>query len=108
MAKITACTPRTAAAAGGLAAETRSASTKTAVVTHAANLGPRTSTRSRCTVVLLLGTVLLLKNSRCAEKGRHATVGLRKPLRARAGARLLSSYSNNNNPRCGTDLLRDA
>jgi len=26
----------------------------------------------------------------------------------RAGALLLSSYSNNNNPRCGTDRLRDA
>jgi hypothetical protein len=45
------------AAARGLAAETASAMTRTAVVTQAANLGPRTSTRSGTTPVLLLDTV---------------------------------------------------
>ena len=95
------------AAASGLAAETTSASIRTAVVTQAANLGPRTSTRSGSTTVLLLDTVLLLEILLRGKRG-HAAVGGPKLLRVRAGALLLSSYSNNNNPRCGTDRLRDA
>ncbi|BBZ41654.1 hypothetical protein MCNS_47170 [Mycobacterium conspicuum] len=49
------------AAAGGLTADTSSVITKTAVVTQAVNLGPRTSTTSgRMVAVLLLDTGLLL------------------------------------------------
>jgi hypothetical protein len=44
------------AAAGRLTAETISAISKTAVVTQAANRGPRTSTRSISAGVLLLDT----------------------------------------------------
>jgi hypothetical protein len=44
------------AAANGLTAETISVTTRTAVVTQAANLGPRTSTRSGWVLVFLLDT----------------------------------------------------
>jgi hypothetical protein len=45
-----------AAAASGLIAETISAISRTAVVTQAANRGPRTSTRSIWAGVLLIDT----------------------------------------------------
>src|SRR5271166_6155855 len=61
MAKIRACRPKMTAAASGLDADTSRVITKTAVVTQAANLGPRTSTRSGwVAAVLLLDTGLLL------------------------------------------------
>src|SRR6202048_3098261 len=44
IANTVACTPRITAAAGGRAGGTHNVSTSTAVVIHAANRGPRTST----------------------------------------------------------------
>src|SRR5258708_15559275 len=97
------------AAASGLSAETISVTTRTAVVTQAANLGPRTSTRSSSALVLVLDTNdSYLPVARKGGDMPRRDSGLLGVLRARA--RLLSSYSNsnNNNPRCGTDRLRDA
>jgi hypothetical protein len=115
MAKTTACKPKTKAAASGLAAETTSATIKTPVVIHAANRGPRTSTPAGW-VLLLLDTVLLLDmpvavKGLLLKKDEVETCHGKIPgqLRVlRESARLLSSYSNNNSPRCGTDQLRDA
>ncbi len=69
--------PKMTAAASGLTADTISAITRTAVVTQAANLGPRTSTRSALAVVvvLLLDTEATPRYSCCTERWRHATVG---------------------------------
>ena len=53
IAKTTACTPRITAAAARLKLETTSVITRTAVVTHAANRGPRTSTWSIWALVLV-------------------------------------------------------
>src|SRR5271166_316209 len=112
MAKTTACRPSTIAAATGLMAETIRTICRTAAVTQAANLGPRTSTRSGWAVVvlLLLDTVRLLLDTPVARKrGRHAHGRIRGCFRVLRGtARLLSSYGNSNNPRCGTDQLRGA
>src|ERR1700738_1820735 len=58
IAKTTAWTPRITAAATGLRADAISVITSTAVVTQAANLGPRTSTWSGAAVVLI-GLVLI-------------------------------------------------
>src|SRR5262245_42443207 len=111
MAKTTACTPKTIAAASGLTAETIRMMTRTAVVTEAANRGPRTSTwsgRVAVLVVLLVDTVLLLHTPVARKGGGTPREGSEAAPSARATARRLSSYSNNNSPRCGTDRLRDA
>ncbi|BBZ72037.1 hypothetical protein MPRS_31300 [Mycobacterium paraseoulense] len=85
--------------------------TRTAVVTHAANLGPRTSTVSGWVVVLLLGTGLLLDKPVAfvllgTNDGRRATVTFRAAPSATRKRVRLSSYSDSNSPRCGTDRLR--
>src|SRR3981081_3297061 len=74
------------AAASGLIADTISVTTRTAVVTQAANRGPRTSTRSSSALVLVLDTNdSYLPVAR--KRGRHTTVGFRAaPSAARAGA----------------------
>jgi len=59
---------------------------------------------------LLLGKVLLLDSpvAHGNGDGRGATVGILARSECYAKARLLSSNSNNNSPRCGTAQLRDA
>ena len=94
IANTTACAPKTTAAAGRLTADTNSATTKTAVVTHAANRGPRTSTS------------LVFVRHRNAPVLDELAGNAR--LSARASANALSDNNNSNNPRCGTDLLRGA
>jgi hypothetical protein len=82
------------AAASGLAAETTSATIKTAVVIQAANLGPRTSTVVGW-VLLLLDTVLLLDmpvalKTACYSKRtkwRRATARFRGSSECYAGVR---------------------
>jgi hypothetical protein len=56
MANTTACRPKTTAAACGLNEEMIRMISRTAVVTHAENRGPRTSTPSTWAGVLLLDT----------------------------------------------------
>ena len=112
IANTSACTPRMTAAAIRLTLLTSSAMTRTAVVTHAAKRGPRTSTWSTAGAVVpgdpssdvMEVSLLLLERAGC-EQARQGL--LRASARDRAAE--LSSYNNNsNNPRRGTGRLRGA
>src|SRR3954470_7817030 len=98
-AKTTACTARITAAASRLTLDTINVTTRTAVVTHAAKRGPRTSTWSRYCAVLVTDpmkvTFLLCRISLGSERPHRAAASERAGKRDCSAATTTTTATRN-------------